>query len=63
MQSSSVKKDIKGLPSNIRRKSGGSKFELSEEQKTDIKAAFELFDKENTGFIATKELKVRLYCV
>ncbi|KAF4533354.1 hypothetical protein B566_EDAN002751 [Ephemera danica] len=50
----------KGIPSTIRRKSGGSKFELNDEQKVDINAAFSLFDKENTGFIATKELKVAL---
>jgi centrin-1 len=52
-----VKKD-KAIPTTMRRKSGGPKFELSDEQKADIKAAFALFDKEDTGFIATKELKV-----
>lgn len=34
------------------------KFELTEEQKADIKEAFDLFDPDGTGKIATKELKV-----
>lgn len=34
------------------------KFELTEEQKQDIKEAFDLFDKEGSGKIETKELKV-----
>jgi centrin-1 len=41
-----------------RKKSSGPKFELSEEQKTDIKEAFDLFDTEGNGKIETKELKV-----
>lgn len=44
-----------------RKKSSGPKYELSEEQKADIKEAFDLFDKEGTGKIETKELKVRNY--
>nr|CAD7260372.1 unnamed protein product [Timema shepardi] len=43
-----------------RKKSGGPKFELTEEQKTDIKEAFDLFDTEGTGKIETKELKVAM---
>ena len=41
-----------------RKKSSGPKFELTEEQKGDIKEAFDLFDAEGTGKIETKELKV-----
>lgn len=55
----------KGAPTNnvptagVRKKSG-PKFELSEEQRRDIKEAFDLFDTENTGKIDTKELKVAI---
>lgn len=45
--------------SGVRKKSG-PKFELSEEQRRDIKEAFELFDTENTGKIDSKELKVAI---
>lgn len=38
----------------------GPKLELSEEQKTDIKEAFNLFDTLGTGTIDTKELKVAI---
>lgn len=38
----------------------GPKFELSEEQKADIKEAFDLFDTEGTGKIDVKELKVAI---
>lgn len=38
----------------------GPKLELSEEQKTDIKEAFDLFDTQGTGTIDTKELKVAI---
>jgi len=34
------------------------KLELTEEQRADIKEAFDLFDPDGTGKIATKELKV-----
>lgn len=44
----------------VGRKKSGPKFELSEEQKTDIKEAFDLFDTEGNGFIETKELKVAI---
>lgn len=43
-----------------RKKSGGPKFELSSEQKTDIREAFDLFDTERSGNIDTKELKVAI---
>lgn len=43
-----------------RKKSGGPKFELSAEQRADIKEAFDLFDTEGTGKIETKELKVAM---
>ncbi|GIX96070.1 centrin-1 [Caerostris darwini] len=36
------------------------KIELSDEQKKDIKDAFNLFDSEETGFIPTRDLKVAL---
>lgn len=45
--------------SGVRKKSG-PKFELSDEQRRDIKEAFDLFDTENTGKIDTKELKVAI---
>ncbi|XP_049865651.1 uncharacterized protein LOC126366544 [Pectinophora gossypiella] len=47
------------LPGAVRKKSG-PKFELTEEQRRDIKEAFDLFDTENTGKIDTKELKVAI---
>lgn len=42
------------------RKKSGPKFDLTEEQKADIKEAFNLFDTEATGLIDTKELKVAI---
>lgn len=42
------------------RKKSGPKFDLSEEQKADIKQAFDLFDTECTGHIESKELKVAI---
>lgn len=48
----------KPTQSGTRKKSSGPKYELSEEQKADIKEAFDLFDKDGTGKIETKELKV-----
>ena len=38
----------------------GPKFELTEEQKQEIKEAFDLFDASGSGKIDAKELKVRL---
>lgn len=46
-------------PAGVRKKSG-PKFELSDEQRRDIKEAFDLFDTESTGKIDTKELKVAI---
>jgi len=42
------------------RKKSGPKFDLSDEQKADIKEAFDLFDTECTGQIDSKELKVAM---
>lgn len=56
MQASTTKKQI-GLGT---RKKSSPKFELSDEQKADIKEAFDLFDPDGTGKIATKELKVAI---
>lgn len=44
---------------SIKRK-GPPKLELTAEQKDDIKEAFDLFDPDGTGKIATKELKVAI---
>lgn len=40
------------------RKKTGPKIELTEEQKQEIKEAFDLFDTDGTGTIDVKELKV-----
>ncbi|XP_032684661.1 caltractin isoform X2 [Odontomachus brunneus] len=53
---STSKKQTSGLV----RKRNTMKFELTEEQKADIKEAFDLFDPDGTGKIATKELKVAI---
>lgn len=50
------------MPGTGRKKSGGSKFEISKKQKDDIKEAFELFNKDGSGSIETKELKVS-FCI
>ncbi|KAF7408028.1 caltractin [Vespula maculifrons] len=42
------------------RRKGASKIELTEDQKADIKEAFDLFDPDGTGKIATKELKIAM---
>ena len=39
-----------------------AKVDLSEEQKTDVREAFNLFDSGATGFIDTKDLKVNGEC-
>ncbi|XP_037051431.1 caltractin-like isoform X2 [Bradysia coprophila] len=49
----------KSIPGTGRKKSG-PKFELSDEQKSDIKEAFDMFDTEGTGVIDIKELKVAI---
>ncbi|KAK6642305.1 Centrin-1 [Polyplax serrata] len=50
----------KAAAATVRKKSSGLKFELTEDQKVDIKEAFDLFDAEGTGKIDTKELKVAM---
>lgn len=47
------------MPATGRKKSGGPKFEFSEKQMTDITDAFNLFNKDGSGLIETKELKVK----
>jgi centrin-1 len=42
------------------RKKPFTKFELSDEQKADIKEAFDLFDPDGTGKIASRDLKVAI---
>lgn len=42
------------------RRKGVPKIELTEDQKADIKEAFDLFDPDGTGKIATKDLKVAM---
>ena len=46
------------------RKKAGPKPELTEEQKQEIREAFDLFDADGTGTIDAKELKVthNIYC-
>ncbi|TRY93982.1 hypothetical protein DNTS_021133 [Danionella cerebrum] len=48
-----------GGPSNPRKKVG-AKPELTEEQKQEIKEAFDLFDTDSSGKIDVKELKVAM---
>ncbi len=42
-----------------KKRSTGSRPELTEEQKTEIREAFDLFDADGSGTIDVKELKVR----
>ncbi|XP_018572981.1 caltractin [Anoplophora glabripennis] len=51
---------LKKSASSAPRKKSGPKFELSEEQKTDIREAFDLFDNEGIGKIDAKDLKVAI---
>lgn len=50
--------DALGLTSKVGRVRKKKKHELSEEQKKELKDAFELFDSEKTGFIDAHELKI-----
>lgn len=59
-QLSSTNLNKKSSTTINRKKPAGPKFELSEEQKNDIKEAFDLFDTEGVGKIDTKELKVAI---
>lgn len=52
--------NVTGTGVTAGRKKSGPKFDLTEEQKADIKEAFNLFDTEATGLIDTKELKVAI---
>lgn len=45
------------------RKKASPKLELTEEQKQEIREAFDLFDTDGTGNIDVKELKVRIFLV
>ncbi|CAD7086317.1 unnamed protein product [Hermetia illucens] len=56
--SATTKKSMQAHPPG--RKKSGPKFELSDEQKADIKEAFDLFDTEGSGLIDIKELKVAI---
>ena len=47
--------------SKSKKKSSGPKLDLNEEQKSDIREAFDLFDTEGTGTIDSKDLKVCLF--
>nr|XP_060634956.1 uncharacterized protein LOC132776873 [Anolis sagrei ordinatus] len=47
-------------PSTAQRKKSGLKHELSEDQKQEVKEAFDLFDTEGNGTIDIKELKVAI---
>ena len=46
------------MTGGAKRKATALKLDLSEEQKADIKEAFQLFDPSSTGAIDTKDLKV-----
>ncbi|XP_026213243.1 caltractin [Anabas testudineus] len=50
----------KPAPSASQRKKPGPKIELTEEQKQEIKEAFDLFDTDGSGTIDVKELKVAM---
>ncbi|KAL7981959.1 hypothetical protein Chor_001016 [Crotalus horridus] len=58
MKASGYKKP--SLSGSHRRKSSGLKHELSEDQKQEIREAFDLFDTEGCGSIDIKELKVAM---
>ncbi|XP_054845602.1 uncharacterized protein LOC129336498 [Eublepharis macularius] len=48
---------------SVTRKKSGLKHELSEEQKREIREAFDLFDTDESGSIDVKELKVALHAL
>ncbi len=53
----------KTAPANAKVKKNPYKQELSENQKQEIKNAFDLFDTSGSGTIEKKELKVALYAL
>lgn len=57
--SNSTKRPSVTAPGSKKRSASG-KLEISEEQKKDIKEAFNLFDPNGTGYIENKELKVAM---
>ena len=56
LQAGQYKKPAIGSATSQRKKTG-AKPELTEEQKQEIREAFDLFDADGTGTIDTKELK------
>ena len=53
----------KAAPTDAKKKKNPYKQELSENQKQEIKNAFDLFDTSGSGTIEKKELKVALYAL
>ena len=53
----------KAAPADAKKKKNPYKQELSENQKQEIKNAFDLFDTSGSGTIEKKELKVALYAL
>lgn len=60
LQATSAKRPSLQGPVPPPRKKTTPKPELTEEQKQEIREAFELFDTDGSGFIDVKELKVKL---
>jgi len=60
LQAGQYKKPSVGSAMSAQRKKANPKPELTEEQKQEIREAFDLFDADGTGTIDTKELKVSL---
>ena len=46
--------------SGVSKRKAANKIDISEEQKSDIKEAFNLFDSQSSGFIDCKDLKVAM---
>lgn len=61
-QATSAKRPSLQGPVPPPRKKTAPKPELTEEQKQEIREAFELFDTDGSGFIDVKELKVKRSC-
>jgi len=60
LQAGQYKKPSVAAAASAQRKKANPKPELTEEQKQEIREAFDLFDADGTGTIDTKELKVGL---